>query len=190
MHLRGWIAMDDYKATDIAFIKKQLGKIGPQREKEFMACLSCEEMQYFEQASTITWLPSEMAFKISGKALPFIYPAPKANYRQFGHDLVHEDFGGIYKDLIRATTVNFIVVSMQRFWPIFNRKGKGTGKLIPEEKKAILTVENYPDMPDQYLELLLGYFRGLFEMIGEKDVSTTLDASDRQALKFLITWES
>ncbi|MEW6516038.1 MAG: hypothetical protein AB1439_03940 [candidate division FCPU426 bacterium] len=181
--------MLDYKATDITFLKKLFIKAGGAREREFLDVLTAEEAEVYQHALPVSWVDSDMNFAIVRKALPILYPSHRADFGHFGYELAGEDFGGIYKILIRIVSVEYVVASMEKFWGTFNRKGLGSGRMVPGTKQAVLTVTQYPDMAQPYLELLSGYLQRLFEMIGLKNVRTEIDAQDREALKCLVSWD-
>lgn len=181
--------MQDYKATDLSFLKKLIKKAGRDKEREFLGLLTEAEAEVYRRALPISWVNTEMSFAIVNKGLPLLYAADQATFSHFGYELAAEDFGGMYKVLIRIVNVEYVVSSIARFWDTFNRKGAGSGRIVPGAKQAVLTVTHYPDMPEAYLDLLTGYLKRLFEMLGLKNVRTQIDSQNREALKCMISWE-
>ncbi len=177
------------KGTNVVFLRKLMEKRGPTAEADFLARLEPEEKRIFATALPISWVPSEMVAHMLEVAAATLYPNDPLGLRWIGQDLARDNLSGIYKSLLRLTTITFVIGQCAKLWNIYQEQGRAHAEKDSQENRAVVVVEEYPDLPQAFHEEIAGYILGTAEFTGVRNIRVTPDLSQPQAWKWIVTWD-
>lgn len=180
--------MSNFKGVGIMFIKEQLKARGPEFEKEFLNRLSPGDQDMFVNCLAFTWIPIEKAAKFYELAAQVLYPGESRGLVKIGKELAKNNLGGVYKLLVMIATIPYVVKQAAQFWKAYHEAGLAT--VITEQKNQLyFIVEQYPDLPKQFHELVQGYIEAIVEFAGGKMVNVKKGEPIKDGCKWFVSWE-
>ena len=178
---------DNYKGVGVVFVRKQVRALGPSQRERFYAQLTDAERACLDDTLATHWVPVEHAgrlFEVLGKIAYADAPSP---LREVGRQLAGHDLGGVYRLLVRITSVRFLLSQHARLWSVYHRQGEAT---VAEErpKAASLRISGHPSLPASFRVAMAGWLIGAVERCGGKDVVVDHDPDLAPPWRFDIRW--
>jgi hypothetical protein len=180
--------MNNYKATDMNFIKDRFRQMDSNATNAFLQELSEDEKEIYNRMLPVSWLPVQAAMQIDRKALPYLYPETEQTIHRFGNDIAFYDFKGMYRYLIKVLTPRYVISIAAKIWKTFNKRGIAKSEISPNKNQAAFFVENFDDIPADYCEYITGYIQGVIELAGATGVHVTFDSQSKPIFTWHITW--
>jgi hypothetical protein len=179
----------DVKGTTLVYLQQEFKRKGEAAEKKFLSRISPDEAKLYQSALPIAWFPLEPVTRILAAGAEVLFPGDAQGLRKLGHGMAQDNLTGIYKILIKLTTVPFLIAQVAKLWGTYHKQGRAYVIREGEAKRAVLVVEDYPEMPAKFRELNSGYIIGALELTNAKKVTVEHDGSDPEAWKWVGTWE-
>ncbi|MBN1595845.1 hypothetical protein JW933_07965 [candidate division FCPU426 bacterium] len=180
--------MIKYKGTGIKILNHLFASHGQDQEAKFLAILTPEEKEGYENIMATSWVPIDLAARLFAKAAEVLFPGDCEGLMKIGREQALNNLTGIYKILIRITTLNFVLSQTALLWKTYFDQGKAQGLGEAEKKKAILRVTGIPDMPKASRQVVAGYVVGVLELINIKNTKVRHMESNPQCWEWEITW--
>ncbi|MCD4814165.1 hypothetical protein K8S19_10805 [bacterium] len=179
--------MGEYKANQIIVIQDMFKK-QPQDEAAFIGTLLPEELEAYTKAMPISWFAIEVSASITTKAMPFLYPGEldKA-YFKFGEHLARSDLSGMYRIMVRISSVPFLLDQTAKLWKLYHRQGHM--RMQKKERSAELLIEDYPDFPVANHKVMMGYIYGAVALTGAKEVKVEGNVLGVSTIEYKISWK-
>lgn len=181
--------MADTKGTTLVFLKQAIARKGGDLERRFLNGLSPDEVKLYTTVMPVSWLPIEPVTRMLKAGAETLYPGDRQGLRKIGHDLAQDNLTGLYKVLIKMTTVPFLMAQIAKLWETYHKQGRARIERTGEGNQATMIVEDYPDLPADFRELLCGYVVGAMELTGARNVRIEHDARDPKAWRWAGSWE-
>jgi len=176
------------KGTNIVFLRKVLGAAGTAAESQFLEKLTPAEAESYRTALPVSWLAAETTTRLFEAAAEVLHPGDAQGIRRLGRELARDNLKGIYRALLRMTTISFVVGLSARLWGMYHDQGKASAWRDPERNRVVVTVTDYPELPKKFLDEIAGYIFGVAEFTGVKNLKVEKDAQDPRAWKWSVTW--
>jgi hypothetical protein len=180
--------MVSIKNTDIAGLRDILRGHGAAAEAAVMARLSPASRQLFESALAFQWSPLERQMEIFEAAGELLFPGSEDRAFRLGRLLAERAYGGVYKAFLRIPSVRFVMGRAAQVWSSYYDGGEAVVENVGENG-CELVVRGFPDFPATMREQLRGHVSILLERTGVKRYSVTHLDADREAWRWVITWE-
>ncbi|MCD4813887.1 DUF2378 family protein [bacterium] len=181
--------MDHYRGVGIVFLRNFIKAHGSTIEEKFIQGLNEEQNSIFLDASNNNWVPVPATEKLFEQAARLLYPGDQNAYRHLGRERAKENFSGIYKSLLKITTIAFIIKRAAKVWEASYEKGHARVEKNKDENRAIFIVEDYPEFSPVMMEVGCGYIEGVVGLSSAENIQVNKDVSDPQAWKWHITWD-
>ncbi|MBN1960116.1 MAG: hypothetical protein JW841_04160 [Deltaproteobacteria bacterium] len=161
--------MAEIKATAVCFIKQKLRDLGGDAESAFIKTLPVKAAEIYKTVLPLSWIPTDIAAIIYKQGAKTLYPGNHNDcLRQLGFESCRVSYTGIYRLLIRISTIPFLLEQAARIWSNHYNKGQVVAQRL-SAKTAVFIVRDYPDLNDTLAEVISGYICALCELSGEKD---------------------
>jgi hypothetical protein len=180
--------MGEAKAAPVLFLKQEMQRRGEDLTAELMKRLAPEDAQAFEAALAVSWFPIEVITRIITTGVPLLYPGDRTGLRKFGFELAQDNLTGLYKVLVRMTTVPFLIAQVAKLWNNYHRQGKTWAGHDLNARTAFMVVGEYPELTEGYREHLTGYVHGALSLTRVENVQVTHDARDANAWRWDAEW--
>ncbi|MEW6515371.1 MAG: hypothetical protein AB1439_00515 [candidate division FCPU426 bacterium] len=179
--------MGQTKATVLIFARERLSALGSSALENFRKSLTPEEDKLFFKLLPSSKLPIEQSTRFFELLVPWLYPGKplREGLWQIGYDGAGDNMKGIYHVLLKIFTVEMIIKQTAVIWKTYHDQGRPSVKRLADKEIAFV-VEEYPELPLHFRELLNGYIAGLVDLTGAKNTRVTRDDSNPQAWKWLI----
>jgi hypothetical protein len=156
------------KGTAVDFIKTKFGS-NPALEKPFLDSLDADLREVYDTILPVKSVEAESVAVIYEKAAAIFYPQQPQALRRLGREQALNDLKGIYRVLLKIFEIPSIVQKTAQLWRTYHTQGNAFIDFDPSFKKATLTVKNYLNMPETFLETISGYLQGILELAGAKN---------------------
>jgi len=162
------------KASGIVNTRKLLRELGTAAETAVLEQLAPDDAKIYRETMPINWVPVESVTRILVAAAPVVCAEHPQPIHELGRRLANIELTGLYKVLIRMTTVDFMISQAAKIWGTYHQQGEALA-LKSSEHEAVFTVKNYPELPERYREMLCGYLQGMVELTGAKLIRVKRD---------------
>lgn len=165
-------------AKDKEIVDRFLGALSPEERDRLLTLLPPDK------------LPIEQVTRFHELSAAVLFPDKplEEGLWQLGYQNAQHDMRGIYKVLLRVATVEMVVKNAAVVWKTYHDQGKAYVRTL-SNKEFVFIVENYPDIPKNFNEVMNGYITGLLDLTGAKNVKVVRDDSNPDAWKWNITVE-
>jgi len=180
--------MGKYKGTTIVFLRRFLGGLGDGKEQALRDQLSPDELELYETSQSMSWLPAEAAASVLEKASQVAFPGDPERLQKLGVAQAHDHLTGIYRLLLRVTTIPFVIGQSAKLWSTYHDTGRARVEREADEKRGTLIVEGYPELPRAISTMSVGYVHGTLELTKVKDISVVPNFSDPNEWRWEVTW--
>jgi hypothetical protein len=177
------------KGAAIVFTRDCLEKLSQEQQKAFFSVLPRESVLAFKAIMPIHWMPLLMAAQIMEAAAPILYPSAANPLYQLGHAMARNTLTGIYKILLRITTVSYVLGQGTKIWRTLNNKGRIWVERAEDKNQAVFCVADYPELPDNFRKVITGYIAGGWELTGSKNILVTEHFENSSQWRWEFTWE-
>lgn len=161
---------NNYKGTGAVFVRSFVRSRGPEVEARLLAKLSPEDGERYLRTLEFDWIPIATITRIFEAAAPLTFPGNADAMRLLGREMARDHLRGVYRFLLRVTTVAFVMTQTARLWRTYHRKG--VAQLAEYNAKNMITfvISDYPDLPERFRECLCGYIAGTMELVGVREI--------------------
>ena len=125
------------------------------------------------ELTATSWLPVEDVSRYFDVAAPLLFPGHPTPLRELGRVGAQHHLRGIYRVLVRVTTVTFVAEQAATIWATYHRAGRASCDRGTDPNQVLLMVEDHPTLPTRFLEYLSGYLIGTAELTGARDVKSS-----------------
>ena len=178
--------MAEVKATAVCYLKSKLRERGGDAEKTLLARLPPATARDYIEALPLSWLPIESAATIDEQGAPLLFPGHPAPIRELGHQTAMAGYRGIYRMLLRVTTIPFVLDHAARLWRNHHTEGQ-ISAVLTTAREVTVTVINYSTLNEPIRELVAGYFTALCCLTGASKAHVKRD-DDPPVWKWIVTW--
>lgn len=180
--------MGDVKGTGITFIKEEFKKRGGNFENKFLAALNADEKSTYTSALDFTWHPIEIVTSLYEKAAPVLFPGDPAPLRKIGVLSIESVAKGVYKFLLRFSTVEGLLQQAAKIWSTYQKEGTARMEKGADKNSCHFFVTDYPKLSQPFAENLAGYLERAIEMTGAKNVRVIIHNQSAGNWKWTATW--
>ncbi|NTV53316.1 MAG: hypothetical protein HGA76_09945 [Candidatus Firestonebacteria bacterium] len=181
--------MAKYKGAGLAALKKQIVDLGSAKEQELLAKLTPEEKQVYTAVLSSAWLPIDIAAHLLQKGAEVISPGnPDLGLHQIGLFQARYNLAGIYKPLMRITTVYFVVQQAAKLWTTYFDRGQALAVKVADKNLIEFSVDDFPELPYSNRRIVNGFIEGTLEFTGTKNIRVTHQSENSQSWKWHIIW--
>jgi len=180
--------MAKYKGTNIDALRQSLRKMAPAVEAALLGRLSPADAQVYKTALPISWVPIDAAATILSLAAPLVFPGAPNALRSLGEQQAQHNLNFVYRSILTVATPDFAISQSARLWSIHFDTGKASGQVV-SKTEGILLVEEFPDLPAPFLDIVAGYIAGVIACTKTRILRLSIDASSLNALRWRFTWE-
>jgi hypothetical protein len=177
------------KGTNILSMRKLLGQAGQVKEQLFLSSLTPEERVAHDQTLAMGWVPVAMVDALFRKTAAALFPGDPAGLDRVGRAIAHDNLGGIYRLLLKFTTLQFVVGQVARLWGTYNDTGQVRVDWHEKAGRGVLTLTGYPGFPEGYRLETGGFMAGTAEMCGAQDVRVQSDCPEPDTVRWTLTWK-
>jgi hypothetical protein len=177
-----------YKGIGIVWARKQARALTG-GEARLLAALRPEDQAVLQTALPGNRIADDVNDRIYAAAAATLFPGDAKGVWAIGRQMARDNLTGIYKILLRLTTVPFIIDQTAKLWHTYPEHGSARAEKVPGEKRGRLVVTEFPGFTACMREMLSGYVTGTLELTGARDVRVTHDDRNRAAWVWEIRWE-
>lgn len=181
--------MAKFKGSGVVFLRTRIQAAGRAEEKALLAKLTPEEADAYTKAMAITWIPLDITAALFRKVAEVLYPGNPKGIFELGRGQARDNLSGIYKIILKLTTVPFLAGQSAKLWRTYYDFGNARTELNADLKKGVLIVENHPDLPKEIRELTRGYIAGAMELTKSEGIQVQSDESNPEAWKWIVHWK-
>ncbi|MCK5243580.1 hypothetical protein KAR34_14115 [bacterium] len=181
--------MEDYKGAAIVTMRSIVKEKGNDAETAILKQLNPEESELYKNTLAFSWINSSKAAPVIKKIANVLYNNDPLGIYKLGKEIAAKDSKGIYKFLMRFTTIPFIVSQTAKLWNSYYKKGEAYAESSSEKKQMYLNVKNYPELPEKFNEMVGGYVAQVIEMTGGRNVKVVSVNNNPNHWKWNILWE-
>lgn len=180
---------DNYKGTGAVFVRSLLRSRGSEIETRLLRKLSPDDAERYLRTLAFDWIPIASITRIFEAAAPLAFPGNADAMRLLGREMARDHLRGIYRFLLRVTTVAFVMTQTARLWSTYHRKGAAYLAGSPDQKMVTLIVTDYPELPERFRECLCGYIVGTLETVGVKEIRVYKLGDTSSQWAWRISWK-
>jgi hypothetical protein len=180
--------MGNIKGSTVNFIRQEIEKLGGVAMDKLMFALTPEVQTVFKKTLPIQWVPIEHFAAIVKAASPVLYPGDSLAQQKLGQAMAKDNLSGIYKVLMRFTSVPYLAEQSSKLWSTYHQQGKARSEQLTANA-ANFILEDYPTAPPVFLDFLTGYVYATLSFAPVKNIKIVLDTSNSSAWKYQVTWD-
>lgn len=180
---------ETFKGTTIEYIRRLIRERGEAAEAELLSKLAPDEIEIFQNTLPLTWISPVKAGRILEISSQILYPDHPHPNRELGRTTAIDNLTGIYRILLRIATVPMVIQKTAKLWTTYHKKGNASASREPGKNIGYLVVSDYPDLPAEIRENIIGYVGGVLSLTGAKNIEVIPDASNISAWQWKIAWE-
>jgi len=185
------IMMGDVKVSGLVSLRKMIKARGEETEKAFLNKLTPEKQNYFQTLVPIMRISIEEEMEYYKKAASVLFPdvSLKKALAEIGREILRESMNGAYKLLLRFFNPDVVIKQAARLWSDTHYHGKAQAIKGEDGCSAEFFIEDYDDMPKDYLDVLDGYIAQLTSISGTKNIVITHNFLDNKRWSWHIQWD-
>jgi len=180
--------MPNYKGAGLIIVEKLFAKQTPDLREAFVVKLTPAEQQFYKSVLATQWQPIATVAAVFEKAVGFLYPGNRRGLEEMGRQQALDNISGIYRSLLRITTIEFTIKQVAKLWRSYFDEGEASARQEHAEKRVTMTVENFPDLPLANRRVVSGYIQGTLELCGAHNVQVLHDGSQAGKWIWSVTW--
>ena len=177
------------KAPGVVWLRHLIEQKGPEAEQAMAKALSPDDYKAYCTALPLTWITEETITRIFRSAGDILFSDAPSPLIETGRGMAKAHMTGVYKFMLRMTTIPFIISRASSLWRTLHDTGDAEAGEVPGERTVTFTVRGCPSLPADMRQLLRGYITGLGELTGARNVRTEADESDPDAWRWRCSWE-
>jgi len=181
--------MGNFKGASVLFIRKMLKEKSPEMENVFISKLSHEEQILYSKCLAFTWVPIEIGTKFYEVAASLLFPNEPNALVKIGKQQAKDDLSGIYKILVRFATIPYVIKQSAEFWKTYHETGQAKAAFVENKKECRFIVEQYPNLPERFREVIQVYIEGVIELTGGKMVTVKKAEANNNGWEWFVTWD-
>jgi hypothetical protein len=181
--------LGNVKCTSFLSLKQYWPSLGPDTESRFIQSLPPALAEVYSNLTPGKMLPIETTVAMNEVFGRFLFPQDPESEQlvKLGVLLANLDLNGIYKLLLKITSVPYAIQQSAVLWQTFHDQGE-TFIEQPDKNHLFYLIFDYPTMPLKYRIFLSGWIKGLLEICGAKNISITLIGHQAPHVTFDIHW--
>ena len=179
---------NNYKGTGVVFMRSFVRAMNSALEPRLLAKLPPEDAERYLKTLEFDWIPIGSITRIFEAASPLLYPGNHEGLRLIGREMARDHLRGIYRIMLRVTTVPFVVAQTARLWSTYHRRGRA--HMTRQEPHLIhFVVADYPELPERFRECLCGYIQGVMELVGAREIRVAKSNDNANAWLWRVSWK-
>jgi hypothetical protein len=107
---------------------------------------------------------------------------------KIGKQQAKDDLSGIYKILVTFATIPYVIKHSAQFWKTYHETGQAKAVIVENKNECRFIVEQYPNLPERFREVILGYIEGVIELTGGKMVNVKKAEANNNGWEWFVTW--
>lgn len=179
--------MAGYKGSGVVFMRSFLQSRGAEIEERFLSVLTDAERQYYKTTLEFHWIPIEIINRFFEVAAPLSYPGRPDGVRRIGREMAFDHLRGVYRIVLRVITMDIVIEKSARLWSTYHKGGIAKHQWLGP-KLLQFSIYDYPELPETFRECCCGYFAGVFELCGVKDIRVSRYTDERRTWHFRLSW--
>lgn len=181
--------MGTVKCTSFEGIKRYLQRQGGGAEKSFIRSLPADMAQIYPTLLPINRLPIDTIQAMIQHMADFLFSGKNESERliNIGVLMATQDMNGIYKFLLRFTTIAYAMQKSAMLWKTFHDQGDSRVEEISKTHVRYI-ISGYAEMPKNYRTFLSGYILGLLNLCGAKNATVVLAPHETEVV-YDIHWQ-
>jgi len=170
-------------------VRKLLNLKGPVFKENYLALLTPENRELVERAMSISWREVDINDQTDPLAIlaKTIYPNDYLCLQKLGYDMAKDTMPRFYKIFIRIPSAKFIIDRVTKIWGSFYEKGE-VGVENFNNQQYTMVLRKFPEYPAYLREYVVGYLKGVSELVNLKNVMVTKIETDPNAWKWEVHW--
>jgi hypothetical protein len=180
--------MANYKGVSIVFVRKQIQAAGADVEQQLLQRLDPTEQDSYWHTLSSLWLPIPIAQNIIENAVALLYPASSQGFEKLGAARAQDNLNGIYKTLLRVSTVAFVMSQAAKFWSVSYDQGNARAEKVPNHNQGSFIVTGYPELPECFRRLTTGYIGQTLRMTPAKNITVKHDPTNASEWRWNAQW--
>jgi hypothetical protein len=178
-----------YKGIGTVAIRHAIRLRGGLLEQQLLAVLAPEEAALYKNTVPMALVPIEAGTRIIEKAAPLLFPGDSEAVEKVGQEIANNELKGLYRFLVRHATIPLLIRQAAKLWRIYHTKGHAGAETNGKDHYLLFTVNDYPDLPERFREMMSGYIHGTVALAKKKNIQVLRDSSNPEAWKWHVTWE-
>ncbi|MCD4814735.1 hypothetical protein K8S19_13715 [bacterium] len=182
--------MADAKGTGVVFLKNKLKANNTDEEVVFISKLPEKIKNIYFKTLSISWIPVEYLAVMMETTAEIVYPDDQEALFKLGQDEASDNLNGVYKVMLKMTTVPFLVRQTAKLWRHYHAAGEASAAFDKNsDKQGYMMVRGYPEFPASMREVVRGYISGALALTRARNISVVLDELDPQCWKWHCKWD-
>ena len=157
-------------------------------EQTFLEKLSPSDRELYTRSLPVSWIPVQEDPEDMGVAAELLFPDNPLQLQHLGILSAPEQIQGIYQIFFKIPTVAFIMKRVAQVWRFNFDTGQAMVENVQNQSLEIV-IKDFPDLPAYLREFLCGYYMGVIEITGAKNLRVTKHEKDPQAWRWMIQWD-
>jgi hypothetical protein len=175
------------KGTAVDWVRALVDKTDHNGDAAMARALSREDYHVYRSIMGVSWIAQDVVVRILAAAGDILFAhCPDVPF-EMGRAMAKTHMTSVYRILLKVATIPIIVSQAARVWRTLNDRGDASCISEPECRRATFIVNGFPEYSAFMRRVICGYIVGLGALAGE-DVTTRLDDSDPNTLKWISTW--
>lgn len=176
------------KGTSVVTIRKIFEAGDPEVQRKFMASLTPDLLDLYQQCLNSTWSPVEKQARFFQAAAQALFPGQGDSLHRLGRALADKNYSGIYRIFLRIPTVAYVIGKNAQIWSTYYDQGSARAEVIGP-KHAQFAVAEFPELLRPLREVIGGHISLLLERTGAKRVTVKLLEDNPRLWRWDIVWE-
>ncbi|MBN1962760.1 MAG: hypothetical protein JW841_17655 [Deltaproteobacteria bacterium] len=176
------------KGIGIYWLRMVINSFGRDADQNMSNNLSAEDYQLYRNLMPMSWVAEDTAVRIYEAAGNIIYADATNVLYQVGYGMASANLSTTYKVLIRFATISYVLTQASRLWRTYHDTGEAKAYSGEQKNSVIFSVIDFPGLPIKMRQVLREYVAGLSKICGVKNGYVTLDESNPQFWKWILTW--
>jgi hypothetical protein len=177
------------KGTEIVTLRKIVHARGEPFAASFRDALTPGSRQVFDGVTAMSWVPVEDFSRLLAETAAALFPGEKDGLQRLGQAIARDNLTGIYKILLKVTTVPFVLTQVSKLWTTYNDTGKARVLQDGRPHRAEIIVEEFPGLPLPLAAETAGFMAGACEVCGGQGVRVEYDSPSPSTHRWTCTWD-
>ena len=182
-------SMPETKGTNIVVLRDLIKERGPESLERFLAKLTPEEVAIFQTAIPSSWVSITGATHLFQAAAEILHPGDPKGIYKLGIAVAHASLAGLYGSILRFTSIAHALSLSSVVWRIYHNHGRGSSLHEKGTRTSVSLVEDYPQIPVPFLQVIAGFIHGVGEVAGGKNLKVEVSTANPNRWEFHARWD-
>lgn len=183
--------MNQIKGSSVEFLRQYIKKFDPNMESAMIKLLDGQCRQVYNQAMSVGWVPVEVMDKLLIAFAQTLYADDRLEdaMEKIGYDMGQTQLSGIYRVIIKLSTLPMFVNKSAQLWRLYYKKGTGRAYMDSKSKTAVFSVKNYPDLPLSLRLATIGFIKAVGMLAGLNQVTVEHHQEQKRLWLWVASWQ-